>query len=105
VLIKNAGAPDLRVENIHAQVGRLQLPGGGCVWVFATELTAKDGRAEADIENLRDLTREHFIQELGIEGFREYEKPVGASWGFSNDNARPMIIDLGDLKAGLPEYE
>jgi hypothetical protein len=72
-----------------AQVGRLQLPSGGCVWVFATELTAKDDRAEADIENLRNLTREHFIGRLGVQGLREYEKPVGASWGFSNDNARP----------------
>lgn len=102
ILIKNAGAPDLRVENIHAQVGRLELPSGGCAWVFATELTAVDHRAEADIENLRNLSRGHMIERLGLEGFQEYEKPVGAGWGFSNDNGRPTIIDLGDLKVGQP---
>ena len=102
VLIKNAGAPELQVENIHAQVGRLELPGGGCVWVFATELTAVDHRAEAGIENLRNLARGHMIERLGLEGFQEYDKPVGAGWGFSNDNGRPTIIDLGDLKAGQP---
>jgi hypothetical protein len=32
-----------------------------------------------------------------------YEKPVGAGWGFSNDNGRPTIIDLGDLKTGQPK--
>lgn len=31
VLIKSADASELRVENIHAQVGRIQLPSGGCV--------------------------------------------------------------------------
>ena len=98
VLIKSAGASDLRVENIHAQVGRIQLPGGGCVWVFATELVAIDAQAEADIENLRDLSRSQYIGEMGLEEFRQYQRPVGAGWGFSNDDGRPVIIDLGDLR-------
>ena len=98
VLLKRADAPTLNVENIHAQVGRIELPSGGCVWVFATELTAVDGRAEEDIENLRQLTRDQFVRELGLEGFRDYAKPVGLTWGSSNDDGRPVIIDLGDLR-------
>lgn len=98
VLIKSAGAPDLQVENTHALVGRIQLPGGGCVWVFATELVEVDSRAEAEVENLRKLTRERYIGEMGLEEFRKYQKPVGAGWGFDNDDGRPVIIDLGDLR-------
>lgn len=98
ILIKNADAPTIQVKNIHAQVGRIELPGGGCVWVFATELTAIDSRPEAEIENLRKLSRDDIIEKIGIEAFYQYEKPVGATWGFSNDNGRPTIIDLGDLK-------
>jgi hypothetical protein len=66
----------------------------------ATEFTATDDRAEAEIENLRKLSRDHMIENLGIEGFRQYEKPTGAAWGSSNDNDRPIIIDLGDLRTG-----
>lgn len=98
VLIKSAGASELRVENIHARVGRIQLPGGGCVWVYATELVAVDDRAEADVENLRTLSRNQYIEEMGLEEFRQYQRPVGAGWGFSNDDGRPVIIDLGDLR-------
>jgi hypothetical protein len=98
VLIKSASAPELLVQNIHAQVGRIQLPGGGCVWVFATEFSAVDGRAEAEVENLRTQSRQHIIDEIGLDSFSEYQKPVGAGWGFSNDDGRPVIIDLGDLR-------
>jgi hypothetical protein len=98
ILIRNVDAPAIRVENIHAEVGRIQLPGGGCVGVYATELTATDGRPEAEIENLRMLSRENIIEKVGIEEFRQLEKPTGAGWGFSHDNGRPTIIDLGDLR-------
>jgi hypothetical protein len=98
VLIKSAGAPELRIENIHAQVGSIQLPGGGCVWVFATELVAVDDRAEGDVENLRKAFRNRYIEEMGLEEFRQYQRPVGAGWGFSNDDGRPVIIDVGDLR-------
>jgi hypothetical protein len=64
------------------------------VWVFATELVAVDDLAEADIENLRMLSR----SQMDLEEFRQYKRPVGAGWGFSNDDGRPVIIDLGDLR-------
>lgn len=51
------------------------------MWVFATELTAVDHQAEADIENLRNLSRGHMIERLGLKGFQEYEKPVGCRVG------------------------
>jgi hypothetical protein len=35
---------------------------------------------------------------MGLEEFRKYQKPVGAGWGFDNDDGRPVIIDLGDLR-------
>jgi hypothetical protein len=98
ILIKNAGAPELRAENIHARVGRIQLPSGGCAWVMATEFIALNDRAEADIENLRNLTRKRYINEMGHDSFREYERPVGLAWGSSDDNGRPVMIDLGDLR-------
>lgn len=79
-------------------MGRIQLPGGGCVWVFVTELVAVDDRAEADVENLRRAFRNQYIEEMGLEEFRQYQRPVGAGWGFSNDDGRPVIIDLGDLR-------
>jgi hypothetical protein len=79
-------------------VGRIQLPGGGCVWVYATELVAVDDQAEADVENLRTLSCNQFIEEMGLEEFRQYQRPVGAGWGSSNDDGRPVIIDLGDLR-------
>lgn len=102
VLIKDADAAPITIENIHAEVGRIKLPGGGAVGVVATEFTAVDDRAKAEIENLRKLSRDHVIETVGIEGFRQYEKPTGAGWGFSNDSGRPVIIDLGDLRdAGI----
>src|SRR5262249_1508535 len=92
---ENGGAPELRVENIHAQVGRLALPSGGCVWMFSTELKAVDHRAEAEIENLRNVSHDHMIERLGLKGFQEYKKPVGTAWGFSNDNGRPPLSTWG----------
>ena len=83
----------------YMQKWRIKLASGGCVGVIAAEFTAIDDRAEADIENLRTLSRDDMIQNLGIEGFRQYEKPTGAVWGTSGDNGRPVIIDLGDLTA------
>ena len=38
--------------------------------MYATELTAVDHRAEADIENLRNLSRGHMIESLGLEDSR-----------------------------------
>jgi hypothetical protein len=98
VLIKSANASDLQVENVHAKVGRIQLPGGGCICVFAAELVAVDSRAEADIETLRRASRNRYIDEMGLEEFRKYKVPVGAGWGFRDDDGRPVIIDLGDLR-------
>jgi hypothetical protein len=98
ILIKCANAPELRAENIHAEVGRIQLPSGGCVWVLATEFAAVDGRAAAEIEGLRNHLRNQYINEMGLDAFREYQSPVGTAWGSSDDNGRPVMIDLGDLR-------
>jgi hypothetical protein len=98
VLIKSDGAPSCEIRDIHAHVGRIALPSGGCVHVFASEFDAVDERAEADIENLRQKSRELIISQMGLDGFAEYERPVGSGWGFSNDDGRPTIIDLGSLK-------
>jgi hypothetical protein len=99
ILIKSANAVPLQIENIHAEVGRIKLPSGGCVGVVATELTATDGRVEAGIERLRELSREFVIENVGVEGLREYEKPAGTAWGVGGEDGRPTIIDLGDFRA------
>jgi len=97
ILIKNADAPELRVENVHAQVGRMELPSGGCVWVNATEYMAVNDQAEADIENLRRLAHANYVSEIDSDSSPEDGKPAGLAWGSSDDNGRPVIIDLGNF--------
>ncbi|HET9894607.1 MAG TPA: hypothetical protein VFQ44_06695 [Streptosporangiaceae bacterium] len=99
ILIKAAGAPMLTVENITALIGRIELPAGGCVWVYATEFAATDSRAEEEIINLRAQSRRTYIEQMGLEAFRQYQNPVGIAWGFSDDDRRPVVIDLGDLRS------
>ena len=98
VLIKSVNAASINIENIHSEVGRIRLPSGGCVGVVATEFTALNDQAEADIENLRRRSRDHVIETIGAGGFCQYEKPTGAGRGYSNENGRPVIVDLGDLR-------
>ena len=98
VLIKSADAVPIKIENIHAEVGRIKLPGGGCAGVVATEFTAVDDRAEAEVESLRRMSHNYMIENVGVEGFREYQKPVGAIWGSRADGG-PVIIDLGDFRS------
>ena len=59
VLIKSADAVPIKIENIHAEVGRIKLPGGGCAGVVATEFTAVDDRAEAEVESLENVPQLH----------------------------------------------
>src|ERR1035438_1340044 len=62
ILIKSTDAAPIQIENIQAEVGRIKLPSGGCVGVVATEFTAIDDRAEAEMENLRKVSREFVIE-------------------------------------------
>lgn len=98
VVLRSPDAADITVGGVHAEVGRIALHGGGSVFVFARELTAVDGRAEAEMNHLREVARETMIRHIGSDEFHALDKHVGITRGRSPDNGRPMLRDLGDLR-------
>jgi hypothetical protein len=78
VLIKSAGAPGLRTPGVSAQVGRIALHDGGCVWVFASEAFAVDNRADVEPDHLRQVARESIVGQMGSAEFLALDKHSAA---------------------------
>ena len=100
VFIKSAGASELSAHNITEVVGSIDLPGGGAVWVLGTEWIAPAER-EATLVELRRRSRDIHVEQRGIDSFNSLQRPTGAAWGRDEGDGRPVVIDLGDLRAGL----
>lgn len=98
IVLADPAAPSLNAGNITEAVGRNELPGGGCIWVIAGEYLVAD-RREMQVDRLRRQARERWIEHMGFGHFALQPNPTGAAWGFSNDDGRPVVIDLGDIRA------
>lgn len=98
IVLRSPEALDITVGGVHAEVGCIALAGGGSVFVYARELAAVDGRAEAEMNHLRQVARETIIRQIGSDEFQALDKYVGITRGKSLDNGRPMLRDLGDLR-------
>ena len=98
IVLASAGAPTLNAGNITEAVGRIELPGGGCIWVIAAEYLVAD-RREMQVAGLRRQARDMWIERMGPDHFSQQPNPTSAAWGYSNDNGRPVVIDLGDLRS------
>jgi hypothetical protein len=99
IFVKKPGAPGLDLHNITEPVGRIELPSGGAVWVVGTEWVTDDER-EATMEDLRKRSRDYFIDREGVDVFNALKYPNSVNWGRDNEDGRPVIIDLGDLRPG-----
>jgi len=98
IVLASPGAPTLNAGNITEAVGRIELPGGGYIWVIAGEYLVADRRA-MQLDGLRRQVREMWIERMGSDHFNQQPNPTGAAWGFSKDDGRPIVIDLGDIRS------
>jgi hypothetical protein len=97
IFIKRSGALPLTVENITEPVGRIGLPSGGALWVIGTEWPVTKERGAA-IRDLRARARAFYVEREGAESFTQMRQPTGAVWGRDDDDGRPVVVDLGDLR-------
>jgi hypothetical protein len=102
IFIKSPGAPELSARNVTELVGSIGLPGGGAIWVVGTEWEAPIA-TEAKIIELRRQARDIHVRQRGIESYNSLKAPTGAAWGRDDSDGRPVVIDLGDLRAGVDE--
>lgn len=84
-------------HNITELVGRMDLPSGGAVWVVGTEWAVGPER-EIVIRGLREQAIAWHIEREGIESFNTLQQPTAAAWGRDDEDGRPIVIDLGDLR-------
>lgn len=104
IFVKSPGAPELSARNVTELVGSIDLPGGGAIWIVGTEWEAPIN-PEAKIIEFRRRARDIHVDQRGIESFNKLQAPTGAVWGRDESDGRPVVIDLGDLRAGLDEDE
>jgi hypothetical protein len=98
IFIQSANAPPIDMHNVSELVGRVQLPSGGAVWVVGTEWRVTKEREE-EISRLRKISRDFYISREGPDSFNAMKNPTASNWGYDNDDGRPIVIDLGDLRA------
>jgi hypothetical protein len=102
LLIREVDAEGLTLNDVVGEVGRIDLPSGGGVWVIANE-GPMNSEALTWITRLRRSARTRYVDERGPEAIRQLERPTGAGWGYAHDVGRPVIIDLGDLSTSAPD--
>jgi hypothetical protein len=97
IFIKGSDAPELTLGNVTEPIGRIDLPSGGAIWVIGTEWQVTAER-ETTIRELRAQARAWHVARVGAESFSQMQQPTGAMWGRDDDDGRPVVIDLGDLR-------
>lgn len=87
VLLGDPTREDLTVQGVIGEVGRLNRPSGGAVWIIAGECLV-DTEYERGLQQVRD---EAAGRANGMVA------PRGWGWGWDNTDAGPVLLDLGGV--------